>query len=203
MPEQQTYSLQELIQLTGYDRRTIAYYVQQGLLPRIGRRGPRTRYPQKFLDRLLYIKRVRELQDTGVMPVVTLAEIRDAFEGQTDMRIRDVAAGHAEPGGWGQAPDEQASDMSEQTVQLIGSRKRTEQAIERHAGSPDTAQLKKLMADLERRAVKGQQEQSTISAERWTQVPITDNLNLAVKGIRDADLELAAELGQLIRRLGL
>ena len=44
--KQPSYTARELEEETGFDRRTIAYYVQEGLLPRVGRRGPRTRYPE-------------------------------------------------------------------------------------------------------------------------------------------------------------
>jgi DNA-binding transcriptional MerR regulator len=75
-----TFTIDELEQLSGIDRRTIAYYVQEGVLPKIGRRGPRTRYPQLFLDRLLFIKRQREREEAGELEgTLTLAEIRELF----------------------------------------------------------------------------------------------------------------------------
>ncbi len=67
--------MKELETESGIDKRTIAYYVQEGLLPKVGRRGPRTRYPQEILDRLMFIRRVRELQDAGSLRAVTLREI--------------------------------------------------------------------------------------------------------------------------------
>lgn len=202
MEEQRTYSLDELIELTGYDRRTIAYYVQQGLLPRVGRRGPRTRYAQGFLDRLRYIRRVRDMQDTGIMRAVTLAEIRVAFDDKTDLQIRKVASGNEAPRWMAEAGGESEPAMSEATARLIGPGERAERAAGRQAARADTAQVKQLMTDLERRAIEGQQQQTQISAQRWTQVPITDNINLAVKGLRDKDLELAAALGRAIASLG-
>lgn len=202
MEEQRTYSLDELIELTGYDRRTIAYYVQQGLLPRVGRRGPRTRYAQGFLDRLRYIRRVRDMQDTGIMRAVTLAEIRVAFDDKTDLQIRKVASGNEAPRWMAEAGGESEPAMSEATARLIGPGERAERAAGRQADRADTAQVKQLMTDLERRAIEGQQQQTQISAQRWTQVPITDNINLAVKGLRDKDLELAAALGRAIASLG-
>lgn len=69
----------ELEEATGFDRRTIAYYVQEGLLPRVGRRGPRTRYPRFVRDRLLFIRRVREAEEAGDLPPMTLDELRTAF----------------------------------------------------------------------------------------------------------------------------
>ena len=75
-----SYTADELERVTGFDRRTIAYYVQEGLLPKVGRRGPRTRYPKLVMDRLLFIRRVRESEETGELGAVSLSEMRDIFE---------------------------------------------------------------------------------------------------------------------------
>lgn len=91
--DERTYTLDEIEERTGFEKRTIVYYVQEGLLPKVGRRGPRTRYPQTFLDRLLFIKRIRELQDQGAMGSMTLGEIRDLFADVPEETVADVAAG--------------------------------------------------------------------------------------------------------------
>jgi len=57
-----SHSLAELVALSGFDRRTIVYYIQSGLLPKVGRRGPHTRYPEECLTRLQFIKGVKALQ---------------------------------------------------------------------------------------------------------------------------------------------
>ena len=77
--QEHTYTLEEIEKQSGFDRRTIAYYVQEDILPRVGRRGPKTRYSQLFLDRLLFIKRLRDLQDTGKIGPVTLDAFRLLF----------------------------------------------------------------------------------------------------------------------------
>jgi DNA-binding transcriptional MerR regulator len=89
-----TFTIDELERDTGIDRRTIAYYVQEGILPKVGRRGRRTRYPQLFVDRLRFIKRLRQMEEAGVVPVpLTLAEIRRVFEDAPLQTIADIAAG--------------------------------------------------------------------------------------------------------------
>ena len=89
-----TYTIDELERDTGFDKRTIAYYVQEGLLPKVGRRGRRTRYPQLFIDRLRFIKRLRQMEEAGVVPVpLTLAEVRRIFEDAPLETIADIAAG--------------------------------------------------------------------------------------------------------------
>ena len=93
MNEEQTYSIDEIEKHTGFDRRTIAYYVQQGLLPRVGRRGPRTRYSQLFFDRLQFIRMIRDLQDRGAMGTMTLSDFRDLFQSVPEETIAEVVGG--------------------------------------------------------------------------------------------------------------
>ena len=88
-----SYTVAELEEETGFDRRTIAYYVQEELLPRVGRRGPRTRYPKLVRDRLLFIRRVREAEEGGRVPAVSLDALRKIFERVSPALIAGVADG--------------------------------------------------------------------------------------------------------------
>ncbi len=88
-----SYTARELEEETGFSRRTIAYYVQVGLLPRVGRRGPKTRYPKLVRDRLLFIRRVREAEGAGRVPATALREIGAVFEGSSPHLIAGVADG--------------------------------------------------------------------------------------------------------------
>jgi len=83
----------ELEEETGFSRRTIAYYVQVGLLPRVGRRGPKTRDPKLVRDRLLFVRRVREAEGAGRVPATPLREIGAVFEGSSPELITGVADG--------------------------------------------------------------------------------------------------------------
>lgn len=87
----QTYTLNDLEAESGFDKRTIAYYIAEGLLPKVGRRGPKTRYSPEFLERLMFIRRVRDLQDAGKLRAVTLMEIRAVMNQLTAEDIRSVA----------------------------------------------------------------------------------------------------------------
>jgi len=88
-----SYTAEELQRATGFDRRTIAYYVQERLVPKVGRRGPRTRYPKLVRDRLLFIRRVREAEESGDVPSVSLSEMRAIFERTPAELISSVADG--------------------------------------------------------------------------------------------------------------
>jgi hypothetical protein len=87
-----SYSLAELIEATGFDRRTIVYYVHSGLLPKVGRRGPHTRYPEESLIRLRFIRGVKDLQAAGGLLTATLAEIGRALQACNGERLRDLLA---------------------------------------------------------------------------------------------------------------
>lgn len=89
MDSRRSYTLSELETESGFDKRTIAYYIAEGLLPKVGRRGPRTRYPQECLQRLMFIRRVRDLQDAGRLGAVTLTDIRAVMDRLT---IDDIAS---------------------------------------------------------------------------------------------------------------
>ncbi len=88
-----SYTTKELERDTGFGRRTIAYYVQEGLLPRVGRRGPRTRYPELVRDRLLFIRRVREAEAEGEVGPVTLSNLRELFKELPRGLVANVAGG--------------------------------------------------------------------------------------------------------------
>ncbi len=90
MPSARSYSLSDLVESTGFDRRTIVYYIQSGLVPKVGRRGPHTRYPEECLTRLLFIKGVKALQAEGRLLTATLAEIGRALTARDNAGIRDL-----------------------------------------------------------------------------------------------------------------
>jgi DNA-binding transcriptional MerR regulator len=85
----ETYDLNELSAAAGVTPRTIRYYVQQGLLPSPGTRGPGTRYDRAHLDRLQLIRRLQREH-------LPLAEIRRRLEPLDDDGIRDVLAASTE-----------------------------------------------------------------------------------------------------------
>lgn len=88
-----SYTTSELERDTGFGRRTIAYYVQEGLLPRVGRRGPRTRYPELVRDRLLFIRRVREAEAESEIRPVPLGDLRELFKALPPGLVASVAGG--------------------------------------------------------------------------------------------------------------
>jgi DNA-binding transcriptional MerR regulator len=94
MLDQRTYSVAELERATGFDRRTIVYYIQFGLIARPGRRGPKTRYPGEAMTRLQFVRGVRDLQERGELLNVTLGDIRRAIDRTGIERISALVEQH-------------------------------------------------------------------------------------------------------------
>lgn len=77
----QTYELIELCELADVTPRTVRYYVQQGLLPSPGTRGPGARYDERHLGRLRLIRRLQRQH-------LPLAEIRRQLAALDDDAVR-------------------------------------------------------------------------------------------------------------------
>ena len=117
-------TVRELEESTGFDRRTIAYYVQEGLLPRVGRRGRRTRYPTYIRDRLLFIRRVREAEDAGDIPPVSLAELAEVFARLPRGVVAAVADGAASVSKELFADDEAGAQAAASRIRSAAARRR-------------------------------------------------------------------------------
>jgi len=74
VPDQARYTIQDLADLAEVSRRTVRYYVQEGLIPAPLGVGRGSHYGQEHLDRLLQVK---ERQAAGR----SLDEIRAALQG--------------------------------------------------------------------------------------------------------------------------
>src|SRR5215213_9561699 len=79
------YDLAELCDRAGVTPRTVRYYIQQGLLPSPGARGPEARYDEEHLDRLSLIRRLQKEH-------LPLAEIRRRLETLDDDGVRAALA---------------------------------------------------------------------------------------------------------------
>src|SRR3712207_6888934 len=83
LPDVESFDLNELSEAAGVTPRTVRYYVQQGLLPSPGTRGPGTRYDRVHLDRLQLIRRLQRQH-------LPLAEIRRRLEALDDDGVREA-----------------------------------------------------------------------------------------------------------------
>jgi DNA-binding transcriptional MerR regulator len=85
VPNEPRYAIGDLADLGGVSRRTVRYYVQEGLLPTPFGIGRGNHYGPEHLDQLL---RVRSLQEAGH----TLDEIRRALNGEDRVHVQALRA---------------------------------------------------------------------------------------------------------------
>ena len=69
------------------EERTLRYWVQEGLLPRLGTRGPGSHYPRSFAHRLVFIRMLQQLQ------ALTLEHIRDVLARVDERTVKRVVEG--------------------------------------------------------------------------------------------------------------
>lgn len=81
----EAYDLKELCRLAEVTPRTVHFYIQQGVLPPAGTRGPGARYARDHLARLLLVKRLQREH-------LPLSEIRQRLEALTDEEVALVLA---------------------------------------------------------------------------------------------------------------
>ena len=213
-----SFTAEELEQATGFDRRTIAYYVQEDLLPRVGRRGPRSRYPQLVMDRLLFIRRVREAEEAGEISAISLSDLRSLFERVSPDVIAAAAQGHrpidAAIGethfrydrspvferarrrevAWSAMEASEAprtyADMSVGSVRSSGM---DDAEIEHEA-------LADALAALQALARRGS-DRDPGAVDVWSRVEISPEITLSVRGISEEDAPLLEEVARKLRGL--
>ena len=87
--ETKQYTIEDLCELTGFSRRTIRYYVQEGLIDPPAGRGRGGFYFDSHLDKLLKIK---SLQDRGLRlsAILPVLKQRDVLELPQEIVAREV-----------------------------------------------------------------------------------------------------------------
>jgi len=80
MERKDTFTLSELAEASGVSKRSIRYYIQNGLLPAAPRTGRGTVYPSSHLTRLALIQRLKERH-------LPLDEIRRQIEELSDAEV--------------------------------------------------------------------------------------------------------------------
>ena len=225
-----SYTTNELERDTGFGRRTIAYYVQEGLLPRVGRRGPRTRYPELVRERLLFMRRVREAEAESEIRPVSLSILRELFEALPAGLVASVAAGEAPI-----TPDIVSLSSVEQRSMVDRVAALRERLLDARPGpaprspftrvheseglelrapaSPDFDedwadedadtlghQLSWVLNELRSQA-RRRRERAPDTVDTWSQVEVTSDIRLSVRGMADEDAFLLRVAGRLLRQV--
>ncbi|HEU4565317.1 MAG TPA: MerR family transcriptional regulator [Gemmatimonadaceae bacterium] len=127
-----TYDLAELADLADVSPRTVRYYIQQGLLPSPGARGPGARYDRAHLDRLRLIRRLqrehlplaeirRRLEELDAESVRALAEAPASYRpGSSALEyVQRLLAGEARPSGVAPARSLRATLQAQQDATRV------------------------------------------------------------------------------------
>ena len=212
-----SFTAEELERETGFDRRTIAYYVQEGLIPRVGRRGPRTRYPKLVMDRLLFVRKVREAEEAGEIGPVSLSELRHLFDGVSPGLIERVAEGNfpvraavgdtGESGyrsmasrrvamerPWAAMESSSAPEFVRSSTRMDARPSESDEAEWQEAG------LGEALSELQALARRGQDLEPG-SVEHWSRVEISPEITLSVRGIAEEEAPLLESIARKLRRL--
>ena len=180
------HTLAELAEASGLQPRTIRSWVAQDLLPAPLSRGPAARYPADTLERLLAVRAMRERLG---MPLVA---IRQEMLVASTEQIRAYAAMSMGLAPENLEPTGQAASSA--LDYLRGLRERTE------AKPPSAAPMPAAGFEaLVHRLADGRAEPvRKTRAEEWLRIPVTPDVELAVRGHLDAEqrtrLERCADL---------
>ena len=179
--------------------------------------GPRTRYPKLVMDRLLFIRRVREAEEAGDIGPVSLSEMRRLFDGVSPGLIERVAEGSfpvqaavadtAEPRYRSMASRRVTMDRawaamdSSAAPDFVGSRTRMDApSSESDETEWREASLRETLSELQALARRGQ-DLETGSVDHWSRVEISPEITLSVRGIAEEDAPLLESVASELRRL--
>jgi DNA-binding transcriptional MerR regulator len=190
----ETFSLKELEALSGVSERTIRWYISEGILPRADSRGRDARYSRLHLERLLAARHLRDHEG------LSISEIRNRIQsaGPEELRYLSAQASSEQPragvspettersahelvSGW-QAEDAQPHYRLQSSVR--SSLMAEISPLGRRAPRfPSQTPLDRLVHELGRMVQASQRRvPRQARAEEWHHIPITPEIEFAVKG---------------------
>ncbi|MFN2567641.1 MAG: MerR family transcriptional regulator [Gemmatimonadaceae bacterium] len=172
-----SFDLNELSAAAGVTPRTIRYYVNQGLLPSPGTRGPGTRYDRAHLDRLQLIRRLQRQH-------LPLAEIRRRLETLDDDGIRAALTAHVD-----QSEPPPASAALEYVRDLLSrqsARARTDSITAMAASpapppSPQPPPTAPFASHLAEHVLGMSVQQSRSTRSTWDRIPLAPDVELHIR----------------------
>lgn len=172
------YLLEEISELAEVETRTIHHWMSKGLLEGAGRQGPGTRYPEEFLHRVIFIRKLRERS-------VPLELIAQTLELLPDDLIERVA-----------------TDREELRVLPLSPARATfarqlAETREPSAGDGTDREAEQLIGQLRRLVLAARQRRQGANA-RWVTAQVDEDVLLMVRGLDEKQEE---ELETLARRL--
>jgi DNA-binding transcriptional MerR regulator len=198
--DEKTFTLDDLVEATGIEARTIRSYIERGLLPSAQSRGRAASYTTDHLDRLRVIKVLRR-----AWPNLALSDIRIRLQQLSAENIRALAEGRIsaiaatdateddDDGDVLHEDDDDDTDPGQEHQRKLGT------VVERGHGEPVGAQ--RLVHAL-RKVTRYSSPTPTSKAETWHRIAVTEDIELSVRtGFSDIQLGAFRELADLLRDL--
>jgi len=172
-----SYSIEELSEMTGFDRRTIRSFIEQGLMRGPDKMGRYAQYSQDHLVRLLAIKNMKEMDgfSTGVIRTRLLTMSQDEvgqvavssdenFSSSTTSAtdyLKSIRGGSAAPpvSAVEETPPEDKKGTSRNAIELL------------------LLEFSNLS--------KGRSVRNKASAETWHRISVTPDVEISVRGLED------------------
>lgn len=201
-----TYSIEELSDLTGFDRRTIRSYIEQGLLSGPVKMGRYAQYAPEHLSRLLAIKFMRESDGftTGVIRTRLLTMTKEEVD---RIALESVGSSSSERNsqtsaleylsaiqGDGSGPAKPGSDMDR--AFLAQRLKVPASASDTDSGSP----IERLGTELSE-ILNGRNVRRQASAETWHRIEVTPDVEISVRGLSDRELSRMERIADHLREI--
>jgi DNA-binding transcriptional MerR regulator len=187
----ETFSLKELEALSGVSERTIRWYISEGILPRADSRGRDARYSRLHLERLLAARHLRDHEG------LSISEIRNRIQSAGPEELRYLSAQASSEQSRAGVPPEATERSAHELVSgwlaedaqadhLVARRRFARSSgVQRVIGSPYESQtpLDRLVHELGRMVQASQRRvPRQARAEEWHHIPITPEIEFAVKG---------------------
>jgi DNA-binding transcriptional MerR regulator len=174
------YTLEELADESGYDKRVIRSFIEQGLLLGPAAKGRYARYGEDHLQRLFAIKHLRDVYG---MP---LAEVRRKLQSLSEAQIATIATEEHTRASGGKTAAAKPGSALEYLNQL----KQSTRPAAPHTVPQAAPPFERLLLDLSN-LVGNRKVAKTSRAETWSRISITPDLEFAVRDVQD-DAELRA-----------
>ena len=172
-----SYSIEELSEMTGFDRRTIRSFIEQGLMRGPDKMGRYAQYSQDHLVRLLAIKNMKEMDgfstggirtrlltmsqdEVGQVAVSSDENFSSSTTSATDY-LKSIRGGSAAPpvSAVEETPPEDKKGTSRNAIELL------------------LLEFSNLS--------KGRSVRNKASAETWHRISVTPDVEISVRGLED------------------
>ncbi|MCA9816227.1 MAG: MerR family transcriptional regulator [Candidatus Obscuribacterales bacterium] len=172
-----SYSIEELAEMTGFDRRTIRSFIEQGLMRGPDKMGRYAQYSQDHLVRLLAIKNMKEMDgfSTGVIRTRLLTMSQD--------EVDQVAL----------SPEESFRSSTTSATDYLKSIRggsapppvaRAEESPAEEKKSTSRNAIELLLLEFSNLS-KGRSVRNKASAETWHRISVTPDVEISVRGLED------------------